>query len=77
MVPFTFLRHPELFCAASSMSGAVDMNWADWRINPEYSKIVQERFQPPMGTSDPFNEAYFKNSVVKMTEVMKQNKLPL
>jgi S-formylglutathione hydrolase FrmB len=70
-------RNPQLFCAAGSMSGAVDMNWSNWRINPDFAKNVQERFFKLLGTNDPFNEVYFKNSVVNMAETIKKNGLPL
>lgn len=70
-------RHPELFAAAGSMSGAVDMNWANFRINEDFSKSLKERFLKLMGTDDSFNEVYYKNSVVNMTEQIKKNTLPL
>ena len=70
-------RHPELFCAAGSMSGGVDMNWGNYRINADFAKNLQERFQKLMGTADSLNEVYFKNSVVNMTETIKKNGLAL
>ncbi|WP_204743335.1 alpha/beta hydrolase [Pseudocnuella soli] len=70
-------RNPQLFCAAGSMSGAVDMNWSNWKINTDFAKNVQERFFKLLGTNDPFNEVYFNNSVVNMAAAMKKNALPL
>jgi len=70
-------RHPELFCAAGSMSGGVDMNWANYRISADFAKDLHERFQKLMGTADSLNEVYFKNSVINMTETIKKNGLAL
>lgn len=70
-------RNPQLFCAAGSMSGAVDMNWANWRTNEEFIKSVQTRFEKILGPIESNAASYFKNSVVNMADVMKKNALPL
>ncbi len=70
-------RHPELFCAAGSMSGALDMNWTKFKINEDFAKSLKNGFQQLMGSDDPTNEVYFKNSIVNMVETIKKNALPI
>src|SRR5689334_14556553 len=35
-------RHPDLFCAAGSMSGAVDLNWTNWKIPADFLTRVKQ-----------------------------------
>lgn len=69
-------RHPELFGAAGSMSGALDMNYTKFKINEAFTKSLQERFEKLLGTSDTNHEVFVKNSVVNMVEKIKKNALP-
>ena len=41
---FLSTRHPNLFCATGSMSGALDLNTSNWRTTPEFIKDVRARF---------------------------------
>ena len=61
-------RHPELFCAAGSMSGAVDL-----------SKLTMfsEQFAPILGDKNATPDLYAANSVVNMVAKMKENGTPL
>jgi len=70
-------RHPDMFCAASTMSGAMDMNFASSKMNPDQLKSVHERFQKLLGTSDPESEVFVKNSIMNMTDAIKKNGLPI
>lgn len=70
-------RHPELFCAAGSMSGALDMNWTKFKINEDFAKSLKNGFQQLMGSDDPTNEVFYKNSIVNMVETIKKNGLPI
>lgn len=70
-------RHPDLFAAAGTMSGAMDMNYTKFKVNEEFIKSLKDRFQKLLGTSDVSNEVYFKNSVVNMAETIKNNGLPI
>lgn len=71
------IRHPELFCAAGTMSGAMDMNWSKFRISESYSQSLRDRFQKLLGTPDPNSEIVAKHSVVNMVEAIKKNALPI
>ncbi|NCI48239.1 alpha/beta hydrolase [Sediminibacterium soli] len=70
-------RHPDLFCAAGSMSGAVDMKTENWRITPEFLSNVNSRFEKLLGRDTSSTNYYFQNSVVNLADKMKQNGLPL
>jgi S-formylglutathione hydrolase FrmB len=70
-------RHPELFAAAGTMSGAMDMNYTKFKVNEEFMKSLRDRFQKLLGTSDVSNEVFAKNSVVNMAETIKNNGIPI
>ncbi|MDX6188390.1 alpha/beta hydrolase family protein [Flavobacterium sp. Fl-318] len=67
-------RHPDLFCAAGSMSGAVDMSAM---LNRDSSTQVIKLMQPVFGDKSSNSELYEQNSVLAMTDKLKANKLPL
>lgn len=70
-------RHPELFCAAGTMSGAMDMNYTKFKINEDFSKSLKARFEKLLGTSDTSNEVFVKNSIVNMVDAIKKNGMPI
>ncbi|WP_026260885.1 alpha/beta hydrolase [Spirosoma luteum] len=70
-------RHPELYCAAGSMSGALDLNSANWRITPEFAKQIEPGFTRILGPMGSTPDYYAANSVVYMTEKMKANDVKL
>lgn len=70
-------RHPQLFCAAGSMSGAVDLDIKNWKIPPDFAKDVKSRFETILGQDTTTSTLYSENSVVNMTDRMKSNGLKL
>jgi putative tributyrin esterase len=70
-------RHPELFCAAGSMSGAVDMQTGNWKISGDFLKSVTDRFEKLLGKDTLNNTLYYDNAVVNMADQMKRNGLAL
>jgi S-formylglutathione hydrolase FrmB len=73
---FLATRHPDLYCAAGSMSGALDMNTVNWKIPQEFSSGVKKGFQQVVG--DTTNAALYAGySVVNMTDKMKANGLKM
>jgi S-formylglutathione hydrolase FrmB len=70
-------RNPMLFCAAGSMSGAVDLNAANWRITPEFAKQIEPGFTRILGPVGANPDLYAANSVVYMTDKLKANGLKL
>lgn len=67
-------RHPELFCAAGSMSGAVDMGSM---LNPESAEKVTKLMEPVFGSQGASQEVYASHAVLGMVDKMKANKLAL
>lgn len=67
-------KHPELFCAAGSMSGAVDMSTI---FNPENLERMKPLIAPVLGTEISLAEVFEKYAVLGKIEVIKNNKLPL
>lgn len=70
-------RNPDLFGAAGTMSGAMDMNYTKFKINEDFAKSIKDRFQILLGTSDTSSEVFVKNSIVNMAEAIKKNGLPV
>ncbi len=67
-------KHPELFCAAGSMSGAVDMSTI---FNPDNLERMKPLITPILGTEISSAEVLEKYAVLGKIEVIKNNKLPL
>lgn len=70
-------RHPDLFAAAGSMSGAVDMQTSNWKISADFLKNVTDRFEKLLGKDTLDNKLYYNNSVVNLADQIKRNGLPL
>ncbi|SDX42442.1 alpha/beta hydrolase [Hymenobacter psychrophilus] len=70
-------RHPELFAAAGSMSGALDLSITNRKLNPQEAQQRQSLFNPILGPEGPAPNAYSTNSVVNMTDALYRNGLPL
>ncbi|MHA8097822.1 alpha/beta hydrolase [Aquirufa aurantiipilula] len=70
-------RHPDVFSAAGSMSGALDMNFTKFRVNESFAKSLQDRFTKLLGTADTSKDVFVNNSVVNMAETIKKNGLPI
>jgi putative tributyrin esterase len=67
-------KHPDLFCAAGSMSGAVDMGSM---LNPESKDKTNKLMEPVFGVEGASQEVYASHAVLNMVEKMKSNKLAL
>lgn len=74
---FLATRHPELYCAAGSMSGALDLNIGSWRIPPEFAKQITPGFERILGPTGATPDLYAANSVVNMADQMKANDVKL
>jgi putative tributyrin esterase len=70
-------RHPELFAAAGSMSGALDLSAANRRLTPEELKFRQTVFAPVLGTEEENPQRYAAYSVMSMVDKLRANGLPL
>ena len=67
-------KHPDLFCAAGSMSGAVDMGVM---LNRDSAAQVVKLIEPVFGDKSADPEMYAKYAVLGMLDKLKNNKLPL
>lgn len=67
-------KHPDLFCAAGSMSGAVDMGVM---LNRDSAAEVVKLMQPVFGDKSNDVELYKQNAVLGMVDKIKANKLAL
>jgi S-formylglutathione hydrolase FrmB len=70
-------RHPELYCAAGSMSGALDLDPANWKITPEFAKQITPGFERILGPRGATPNLYAAHSVVNMAEKLKANDVKL
>ncbi len=71
---FLSIRHPELFAAAGSMSGALDMGSMR---NAESAERINKLFEPVYGSQGPTVEQLTSNAVLSMIDKIKKNQLPL
>lgn len=67
-------KHPELFCAAGSMSGAVDMGSM---ITEESKERITKLMEPVFGKEGKSQETYASYAVLNMVPTMANNKLAL
>jgi S-formylglutathione hydrolase FrmB len=70
-------RHPDVFGAAGTMSGAMDMDFSKFKISKEQISSTQDRFEKVLGTGDVKNEVFVKNSIVNMVDTIKKNAIPI
>ncbi|MDO1445452.1 alpha/beta hydrolase-fold protein [Rhodocytophaga aerolata] len=70
-------RNPDLFCAAGSMSGALDLNPANWRIDPEFAERIKPGFERILGPQGGKPDQYAAHSVVNMADQIKANDVKL
>ena len=67
-------KHPELYLAAGSMSGALDMGSM---LNRDSAEQVKKLMQPVFGADSDKKELYEANAVLNMIDKIKANKMPL
>lgn len=66
-------KHPELYSAVGSMSGALDMGSI---VTPESKERVTKLLEPVFGPNGAPQEVYAANAVMNMVDKIKINKLP-
>ena len=70
-------RHPELFAAAGSMSGALDLSIANRQLSPDEARQRQTMFSPVLGDETAHPEWYANNSVINLLDQLGRAHLPL
>ncbi|WP_420148145.1 alpha/beta hydrolase [Spirosoma sp.] len=70
-------RHPELYCAAGSMSGALNVDMNTWKLPPDAAKGIRAEFEKILGPFSQSPDGWAAYSVVGMADKMKANGLKL
>ncbi len=70
-------RHPDLYGAAGSMSGVIDLRLDNWKFPPETANNVKKGFESILGPLESSPEVYDAHSVVDMYNKMKTNGVKL
>lgn len=68
-------RHPELFAAAGSMSGALDPNMSTWKLDKVRFDGLTKMLDGILGPFDV--DKYLQYSVVNMADQIRRNGLPI
>ena len=70
-------RHPGLFCAAGSMSGALNPDLQAWKLPPDNAKNITKEFEKILGPIETNQQAYADASVINMADKIKAADLKL
>ncbi len=70
-------RHPDLYCAAGSMSGALDLQSINRKLTPEAAAQRAQLWAPVLGSETANPERFTANSVVNLVDQLQRNALPL
>jgi S-formylglutathione hydrolase FrmB len=74
---FLSTRHPELYCAAGSMSGVMDLNTSTWKVPADFAKSRDKNFEHLLGPAKDTVSKYREYSAVGMVDKMKANDVKL
>jgi S-formylglutathione hydrolase FrmB len=70
-------RHPDLFCAAGSMSGALNPDMQLWKLPEETRKAIKVEFEKILGPIEKYPQRYADASLISMADKIKTNKLSI
>lgn len=70
-------RHPELYAAAGSMSGVMNINTGTWKVPPDFAKSRADNFAKLLGPAKEGDAPYPGYTMVTLADQLKANKLPL
>ncbi|MGY3087390.1 putative tributyrin esterase [Hymenobacter sp. UYAg731] len=70
-------RHPDLYCAAGSMSGALDLMSFNRKLSPNDAAARAKLWAPILGSEADNPERFAANSVISLVDLMHRNNLPL
>ncbi|WP_461092776.1 alpha/beta hydrolase [Spirosoma gilvum] len=66
-------RHPDLYCAAGSMSGALNPDMQSWKLPPDIAKGIKLEFEKILGPIDQVPDTYATFSVINLADKLKAN----
>jgi S-formylglutathione hydrolase FrmB len=70
-------RHPDLFCAAGSMSGALNPDMQGWKLPPDMMKNIKKAFEDILGPIEVNPQRYADASVINMADKIKTDSLKI
>lgn len=74
---FISSRHPELYAAAGSMSGVMNINTATWKVPADFAKARADNLTNLLGPPQPGDTPYPGYTMVTLADRLKANGLPL
>lgn len=74
---FISSRHPDLYAAAGSMSGVMNINTATWKVPADFAKSRAENFAKLLGPATTGDAPYPGYTMVTLADKLKANGLPL
>jgi len=70
-------KHPDLYCAAGSMSGVMNINTATWKVPAEFAQSRAQNFARLLGPPQDSLNPYLAYTAVGMTDQIKASGLKL
>ena len=74
---FIAARHPELYCAAGSMSGVMNINTKTWNVPADFATSRAANFARLLGPAKDSLQPYPEYTIVGMTDRLKTNDVKL
>lgn len=74
---FISSRHPELYAAAGSMSGVMNINTTTWKVPADFARSRSENFAKLLGPPKEGEVPYPGYTMVALADQLKTNNLPL
>lgn len=74
---FISSRHPDLYAAAGSMSGVMNINTATWKVSADMAKSRAENFAKLLGPPKEGDAPYPGYTMVTLADKIKANGLPI
>ena len=70
-------RHPDLYCAAGSMSGALNPDMRDWKFPPNALQAFKKEFEKILGPIEKYPQRYADASIINMADQIKKADIKL
>ncbi len=70
-------QHPDLYCAAGSMSGVMNINTATWKVEPDFARLRAQNFAHLLGPLRDTLNPYPEYTAVGRTDRLKASNLKL
>ncbi|SFT85528.1 S-formylglutathione hydrolase FrmB [Algoriphagus locisalis] len=70
-------KHPELFIAATSMSGVMNIDTRLWKVSEDFSKLRQDQKKEMLGEDLQYDSPFSTYTAVGLVDKMKENGIAL